>query len=132
MPSLRRWRASQLFGAWVVYWLLLVAVTLGRPLLVARRISQLPEGRSKASASFGDGAFDVRMVVDNVTVWHGHAPYGIVLAWLVIPPLLLWLAWVAVRPRPEDADVAPPRELRGGEASLDRAAGRRDRVREDR
>lgn len=124
MLSIRRWHAAHLFGAWVAYWVLLVLVALGRPLLLVRRIAALPEGRSSASASFGNGGFDARMIADGATLWHGHASYGAVVLWVVLPPLLLWLLWVALRPSRADAPVPPPRELGAGEPALERAARR--------
>lgn len=123
MLSIRRWRATHLLGAWVVYWLLLALVALGRPLLLARRIAALPEGRSSASASFGDGAVDARLVADGATLWHGHAAYGTVLLWLLLPPLLLWLLWAVRRPPPTEAADAP-HELGAGDPIAGRAADR--------
>jgi hypothetical protein len=123
--SLRRWRASQLLGAWLLYWLALAAAVLWRPALVAWRLSKVPEGHANAGLSFGDGAFDLKFVVDNVTAYHGHASYGAVVLWLVLPPLLLWVVWLLSRPRPAPA---PPAELRAGDAPPDFAAPRRDRA----
>jgi hypothetical protein len=120
----RRWRAAHLLGAWILYWVVLAAVVLWRPALVARRISRLPEGHSNAGLSFGNGGFDLKMVADGATAYQGHASYTAVVLWLVLPPLLFFLLWLALRPRPE----APrPAELGSG----DPLAGRRDRARED-
>ena len=132
--SLRRWRASQLLGAWLLYWIALAVVVLWRPALVAWRLSKMPDGHANAGLSFGDGAFDLKFVVDNVTQYHGHASYGTVVLWLVVPPLLLWVVWLLSRPRPGPAtDRAADRtadraaELRAGDAPPDFAAPRSER-----
>ena len=124
MLPLRRWRAAHLLRAWILYWVALAAVVLWRPALVAMRLSKAPQGHANAGLSFGDGAFDLKMTVDNAPAYHGHATYGEVVLWLVVPPLLLFLVWLALRPRP---GAPRPAELGAG----DPLAGRRERARED-
>ena len=124
MLPVRRWRATHLLGAWILYWVALAAVVLWRPALVAWRISRLPAGHSNAGLSFGDGGFDLKMVADGATAYQGRASYGEVVLWLVVPPLLLFLVWLALRPRP---GTPRPAELGAG----DPLAGRGERARED-
>jgi hypothetical protein len=134
MLSPRRWRAPHLLGAWVAYWVLLALVALGRPLLMLREITSLPDRRGSANLSFGDAGFDAKLVADGATVWHGQASLTAVLLWLVVPPLLIWAAWLAARPRPRAAPgVAgtPPRELGapGPERDVPRPRERAERPR---
>ena len=79
MLSARRWRASHLFGSWIVYWILLLLVSAGRPLL---RIWQLK--RSNAHGA--------------VNISYSGSPLQAAL-WLAGPPLLLFLLWLATRTR---------------------------------
>jgi hypothetical protein len=133
MLSLRRWTAGQLFGVWAAYWAFLVASFLARPALLVGRIRALPPGHAQANLGFGDGGLDGRILIDGVTAWHAHTSYGAMMFWIIVPPLLLWLAWVAVHPRPEspppESPHPPPRELGTGYAG-DRVAYGRDTERE--
>jgi hypothetical protein len=124
MLSLRRWTAGQLFGVWAAYWAFLVASFLARPALLVSRIRGLPPGHAHANLGFGDAGLDGRIVIDGVTAWHAHAFYGAMMFWIIVPPLILWLVWVAVRPRPEPP-APTPRELGTGYAGDEVAYGRR-------
>lgn len=131
MLSLRHWRAPHLLAAWAAYWVVLALAVLGEPLLRLREITRLPDGRSSASASFRDGAVDVQLVADGAAVWQGQASLTAILLWLVVPPLLLWGAWLVARPTVPPASPPapppPPRELRPGDPALDDAR-RRERA----
>jgi hypothetical protein len=124
MLSLRRWRAQHLLAAWVVYWLVLALAVLGRPLRALWHLRQLPDGAGNASVSLGDKGFDGTISVHGATVWHGHVALGVLVAWLVVPPIVLWIVWLATRPRPESV---PPAALPGA----DPLADLRDRVRRE-
>jgi hypothetical protein len=120
MLSLRRWRAPHLLGAWIAYWVLLALVALGKPLTLMRQVGALPKGRSSANLGFGDQGFTGKIVADGATLWETNVPVGTVVAWIVIPPLLVWVAWLLSRPRPTPVqpDDRPP-ELRAPDPVLD-------------
>ena len=100
MRSISHWRARHLLGAWVVYWVALAVVALWTPITLGWRLSRLPDGHGSASFGVGDGAVTARMVEDGVTRWSGTMPFTTLVLWLTVPPLLLWLVWVARRPAP--------------------------------
>jgi hypothetical protein len=103
--SLNRWKARHLLGAWVVYWIALVAVKLGSGIVAALRVMNAPETQhGSINAGMGDGAFNVSVNGSGVH-WAGSASVMSVVLWLCGPPLLLWLLWLVTRRAP-----APVRE----------------------
>lgn len=111
--SPRHWTATQLFGAWIAYWAVLLAIFLRTPLSLFREIRALPPGRASSTLGFGDQGFNGQVVIDHVTRWQSHVSFGAVGAWLLVPPLVLWVLWIAMRPRPI-APTGPPSQLRDG------------------
>jgi hypothetical protein len=98
--SLSRWKARHLLGAWVVYWIALVAVKLGPAIVSALRVMNAPEGdHGTINAGMGDGAFNVA-ITGNGVHWAGSASVMSVVLWLCGPPLLLWLLWLVTRRTP--------------------------------
>jgi hypothetical protein len=128
MLSLRRWRAPHLLGAWVAYWVLLTLVVLGRPLLMLREITSLPDRRGSANVSLGDEGFEAKLVADGATAWEGHASLTAVLLWIAIPPLLIWLVWLAARPRPTAPEPPSPAALGRPAPEPDLDVARRERA----
>ncbi|MBV9880770.1 MAG: hypothetical protein JO180_09765 [Gemmatirosa sp.] len=133
MWSISRWRARHLFAAWIAYWVVLAAVRLGRPALLALRLVNTPEGHGNASISggFDGGQLKVTMIQNGVTQWVGATSFGTLALWLTVPPLLLWLVWLMRRPAP--VPTRPP-ELPGpglptGAARESTRDSIRDRVR---
>jgi hypothetical protein len=98
--SPRRWRAHHLLGAWIVYWVALIAVTLGPGVLAVLRIRGAPENTSSVNFNLGDQGLNGDIKSYGATLWSAHASLGAVVLWLVVPPLLLWLVWAVARPRP--------------------------------
>ena len=119
MPlSPRHWRARHLLGAWIAYWAALLAVTLGPGVLALRRIRGAPENTSHVNFSFGDQGLQGNIVSYGTTLWSVHVGPAAVVLWLVVPPLLLWLLWAALRPRPESlAGGQGPRAVGAGAAA---------------
>jgi hypothetical protein len=114
VPTFRRWRSSHLLLAWTMYWLALIAVTLGRALAAAWRATHADPGHGSINGSITDGLVHVDILRDGVRMWAGSATVGEIVFWFAVPPLLLWLGWLASRPR--DGGVATVR------AASDRAA----------
>ena len=128
--SLRRWRPGHLLLSWGTYWVGLALATLG-PALPA--ILRATSGQGSITASAGDQG--VRLVVSEAgtTLWSGAASVSSIAFWIVGPPLVLWVVWLARRraARAEAASTATavPRELplpHADDVAIDRAE--RERV----
>ena len=93
--SFRRWRPRHLLLAWSAYWVGLVLVTLWPAIAAGWRMSQQAGGHGSANASMTDGILSANIVEAGHTTWAGSISV-LTLAFLVaVPPLLLWLAWLA-------------------------------------
>jgi hypothetical protein len=115
--SPRHRRAHHLLGAWIVYWAALLAVTLGPGVLAGRRVRGAPPNTSSVNFSFGDQGVQGAVKLHGETLWSVHAGLGEVMLWLTVPPLLIALVWLLLRPRPEGAATgagAPRRGLGAG------------------
>ena len=118
MPlSPRHWRARHLFGAWITYWAALLAVVLGPAALALWRIRNAGPNTSNASFSFGDKGLEAQVSSLGATLWSGSVSAGTAILALVGPPLLLWLLWVALRPRGRDAAPDARRMAHPGDAA---------------
>jgi hypothetical protein len=101
--SMRRWRPGQLLASWAAYWVGLAGVALGPVAPVVWRATHLPEGHGTISAGFDNGLLTFSVIEDGVKTLSTSAAFGTVLAWVIVPPLALWLGWLAVRQRPAAA-----------------------------
>lgn len=100
MFRLQRWSAGALLGTWVAWWAALVGVTMGSGLLRAFRLARQPGNHGSFSASV-DGGHLLFKVVDGAGAtgtWTFGTSVGAALAWLAIPPLVLWVIWLISRP----------------------------------
>jgi hypothetical protein len=86
---LRRWRPRHLLASWIVYWVLLVAITLGKAILAAWRVTHLPDGHGNISAGFSDGVFNLVIAESGKTVWQGSASLLSIALLVAGPPLVL-------------------------------------------
>ena len=109
MLSLRRWRASHLLWTWAAYWLVLVTVTLGPLLRAAWRVTRPGHSHGTVSATFGDGVLRamVTSTGEGAQTWTAGTHLGPLAFWVAVPPLLLWVLWLATRPKTA-RDSAPP------------------------
>jgi hypothetical protein len=103
MISLRRWRPRHLFLAWCAYWIGLLIVTLWPAMTAAWRLSR-PTGHGSASVGFSDGLLSATISDAGQTMWSGSISFLSLSLLLTIPPLLLWLAWLASSSRMNNAD----------------------------
>ena len=100
----KRWKPSQLLLAWSAYWVGLVLVKLGPAFLAGWRMSQRPHGQGSGNVSFGNGVLSANIVDGGRTAWSGSIS-AITLALLVaVPPLVIWLVWLAGSSRTNHAD----------------------------
>ena len=97
---LRRWRWRHLFAAWIAYWAGLAVVTLWRPIGLARRLSQLPDGQGTISAELSNAQFTARMVERGAEIWSVSTSLLTIGLWIAGPPLVLWGVWAMGRSRP--------------------------------
>ena len=98
--SLRRWRPRHLMLAWIAYWLTLLVVVLPRPIMIARRLAQLPEGQGNISVELGTSGFKLTMMRQGTVEYAASMSVTALLLWILGPPLVLWLIWFAQARRP--------------------------------
>jgi Na+/glutamate symporter len=102
--SIRRWGPGQLLASWATYWVGLAGAALGPSIPVLWRATHLPQGHGTISATFDDNLLSLTVIEEGVKTYAATASFGTAMAWIIGPPLALWLIWLAVRRRPA-ADV---------------------------
>jgi len=104
--SMRHWRPGHLLASWGAYWAGLAAVALGPAVPVLWRATHLPKGHGVITAGFENTTFRFTVVEEGVKTFATTTSLGTILAWVIGPPLVLWLVWLALRPRPTAAGQA--------------------------
>ena len=104
MSFLRRWQARHLLVAWIVYWVLLVGISMRSAIAAAMRALNAPHGLGSISASVDGGNFVLKASVGADT-WSRSMSMTSMALWFAGPPLLLFVLWLATRRAP-----APARE----------------------
>ena len=99
MNLLRRWQAKHLLVAWLVYWVLLIAVSLRPALVAAMRALNAPKGLGSLSASVENGNFVLKAAVGSET-WSRSMSLTAMVLWFAGPPLVLFLVWLVTRRAP--------------------------------
>jgi hypothetical protein len=102
MISLSRWRAKHLLGAWLAYWIVLLAVTASPALVAAFRAINSSAGHGKIDVSSDGGSLVAHITGDGVS-WSGSTSLTSMALWIAGPPLLLWLVWLLTRRAPAPA-----------------------------
>lgn len=102
--SMRRWRPGHLLASWAAYWVGLAGATIGPAVPSIWRATHLPEGHGSISAGFENSTLTFTVIEEGVKTLLATASLGTVLAWVVAPPLALWVIWLAVRERPAGSD----------------------------
>lgn len=97
LGSLSRWRPRQLWRAWIAYWIFVLLVGLGPAIPLVWRLSRAGSHGS-VSASATNGAVRLSIATAAET-WARSVSYGALTLLVIVPPLLLWVAWAAARPR---------------------------------
>lgn len=103
--SIRRLGVGSLLGAWAGYWVALGAVTLRPFLNWMWEINRAPGVHGSAALQAGDAGVTLTAIKEGVTVYTGVAPLADLALWIAGPPLLLWLAWLLLRPSRPDMDA---------------------------
>ena len=100
MFRLERWSAGALLGTWAGWWAALIGVSIGPGLLRALRLGREPGMHGTMSATFDGGRlqFIVNNTADAAGNWAFSTSMAAALAWIAIPPLVLWLLWLFARP----------------------------------
>ncbi|HYD51021.1 MAG TPA: hypothetical protein VEA99_00285 [Gemmatimonadaceae bacterium] len=130
--SLRHWRAPHLLGAWIAYWLGLAAVQLGPLVRQVRRVMRGPEGTGSFNLGFSDSGFEALVREHGRVIFDGGAGWSTFALAVAGPPLLLWLAWLASRPRRDHAGAGRDALGAGPWSGVESPPLReRDRVRRD-
>jgi hypothetical protein len=101
---LRRWQARHLLVAWIVYWVLLIGVSM-HSAIAAMRALNAPHGLGSISASMDSGNFVLKASVGADTWSHATSLTAMTL-WFAGPPLLLFLVWLVTRRAPVSAREA--------------------------
>ena len=94
--SLSRWRPAHLFLSWLVYWVALIAVTLG-PAIPAMLRATATKAKGEISASIGDSGLQLIVKEAGRITWSGSVHTITAVLWIAVPPLILWALWVAAR-----------------------------------
>lgn len=97
MLSLPEWRPRHLLATWVAYWIVLILAWLGPAIPLLFRLTRTG-AHGTASLSASDGVLSLAIASGGETLTRATS-YGTLTVLAVVPPLLLWLVWVAVRPR---------------------------------
>jgi hypothetical protein len=109
--GLSNWRPRHLLAAWVTYWIAAVCWTLGPTLLKVWQITRRSDIKSSASVSLGNEGLHIDISQAATSVWSVSASVGEIVALVTVPPLLLWVAWLLLRPKrgaPRAADLLSP------------------------
>ena len=108
--SLRHWRPRHLLAAWITYWVVALLVALGFGVAAIWRVTTNPDAHGSIAAGVTDGIFSMSVSDSTGVVWQGSASVMSIFLWFAGPPLLLFLLWLAVRPRTAEPVLsAPPR-----------------------
>ena len=103
-----------LFRGAVAYWVAFFVAVLWHPFALFLRVRQQLPGRT--ALHIGD-AFGLAVTVDQQPIWVTGLSTVQTIAWLVGPPLVLWLLWVWWVARAERAAGGAPRAGAGADAS---------------
>lgn len=106
--SISRWRPAHLFISWLIYWIALIVATIG-PAVPAIIRATGEKAHGQISANVGDGGLSLIVKQSGVTTWSGSCHLLTAALWLAVPPLLLWVLWLASRRAPAHEPVGARR-----------------------
>jgi hypothetical protein len=136
LVSLGRWRPGHLLLAWMSYWAGLALVTIGPAIPSILRATSAPQAKGSISAGFESDVLHLTVTESGATLWSGTTTFSEFALLTVVPPLLLWVAWLFRRRARRNAELgasAAPRELPlpNAEDVAQRRRERAERPRED-
>lgn len=97
---IRRLRPRHLYAAWVVWWLILL-LRLTPAFLAIFKATNAGEGKGDVSLLFNDGVFKLVVHVLKQEIYAGSISFLALALLIALPPLVMWLVWVSLRPAPE-------------------------------
>lgn len=101
--SISRWRPVHLFFSWLIYWVALLAVTLG-PAIPHILRATAANAKGEIAANMANGVLSMVVKESGRTTWSGSTHLLTAALWLAVPPLVLWALWVMSRgAAPRDA-----------------------------
>ena len=110
VSMLRRWRARHLLIAWLVYWVVLLLVSLRSALRLIFGGLTAPGTHGSVGASFENSNF-VLKVTAGAETYTSSTSLMTMLLWFAGPPLVLFLVWLVTRRSPV-AERDPERDYR--------------------
>jgi hypothetical protein len=102
-PSRWWWRPRNLFYAWCVYWLGLLILKLSPAIAAGWHLSRQQNVHGDAGVSLNDGVISARIAEAGQTVWTGSISILSLVLLAALPPLVLWLVWLAGASRTNNA-----------------------------
>ena len=105
--SFRRSRPWQLLLGWSVYWVGLALLALRPAIAAGWRLSQA-NGNGTANAGITDGILSATIIEGGRTAWAGSISVQTLALLVAVPPLLLWLVWLAGSARTNNASGIAP------------------------
>jgi hypothetical protein len=99
-----RWRPRHLLLAWGGYWIALVLVKLWPAIVDGWRMSQHAGEQKNVSVNSTNAIFSASISEAGKTMWAGSISVLTLSLLVAGPPFLLWLAWLAVSSRTNNAD----------------------------
>jgi hypothetical protein len=98
------WRPRNLLLAWCAYWVALIVIRLGPAIAIGWRMSQHPGSKGSAAINFGNGVFSGTISEAGRASWTGSISFLTLVLLVGVPPLLLWLVWLAGTSRTNNAE----------------------------
>jgi hypothetical protein len=97
---IRRLRPRQLYAAWGVWWLILLARLT--PAFVAMwKAAHAGPGQGEFGLSFDNGILKLAVKLASQEIYAGSISFLALALLVAVPPLAMWLVWVSLRPAPE-------------------------------
>jgi hypothetical protein len=96
---MKRWRPTTLLAWWVGYWLALAVFGLWPAWAAIWRATHASGGKSDVSFNVGDNGCSLTVHLNGHTTYAGTVSFLSLALFVAVPPLLLWVLWLAQRPR---------------------------------
>ena len=98
-----RWRPRHLLLSWIAYWLVLGLLTVG-PAIPAIWRATRGSAHGEVMGGMADAVLSLTVKEAGQTTWTGSVRLLTLALWVALPPLVLWVLWLAARPRAGRAD----------------------------